>query len=66
MQTYTADTMTIDCNKDDFIIKGGLWDRYKLYDLYKWAETPFSWHKEYSNLQKARVTIFQHLLMKQL
>ncbi len=46
IQTYTADTMTIDCDKDEFIIKEGLWGGYKLYDLYKWAETPFEWHKQ--------------------
>jgi pseudaminic acid synthase len=45
IQTYTADTMTIDCDKEDFMIRSGLWDGYKLYDLYKWAETPFEWHK---------------------
>jgi N-acetylneuraminate synthase len=46
IQTYSADTMTIDCENDDFIVKGGLWDGYKLYDLYAEAQTPYDWHKE--------------------
>ncbi|WP_434637947.1 pseudaminic acid synthase [Sulfurimonas sp. NW7] len=47
LQTYTADTMTLDCKKDDFIVKGGtLWDGKSLYELYKWAYTPWEWHKE--------------------
>lgn len=46
LQTYTADTMTIDCRKDDFKIKGTIWEDKYLYDLYKDAYTPWEWHKE--------------------
>ena len=47
LQTYTADTLTLDCDNEDFIIKGGtLWDDRKLYDLYKEAYLPWEWHKE--------------------
>ncbi len=46
LQTYTADTITIDCEKDDFIIKGTIWEGRKLYDLYKEAYTPWNWHNE--------------------
>ncbi|SFO98180.1 pseudaminic acid synthase [Hydrogenimonas thermophila] len=47
LQTYTADTLTLDCNKKDFIIKGGtLWDGKTMYELYKKAYTPWEWHKE--------------------
>lgn len=44
LQTYTADTITIDCDKDDFIIKDTIWNGRKLYDLYKEAYTPWEWH----------------------
>ena len=47
LQTYTADTLTLNCDKEDFIISGGtLWDNQKLYDLYKKAYLPWEWHKE--------------------
>ena len=47
LQTYTADTITLDCDNEDFIIKGGtLWDGKTLHGLYKEAFTPWEWHEE--------------------
>jgi len=45
-QTYTADTITIDCDKDDFLIKGTIWEGKNLYNLYQEAYTPWEWHEE--------------------
>ena len=44
-QTYTADTITIDSNKDDFLIKGTIWEGKNLYKLYQEAFTPWEWHE---------------------
>lgn len=49
LQTYTADTLTIDCKNEYFHIKEGLWEGRYLYDLYKEACTPWEWHKELKN-----------------
>lgn len=46
LQTYTADTITIDSRKEDFMIKGTIWEGKNLYDLYKEAYTPWEWHAE--------------------
>lgn len=44
VQTYTADTLTLDCDNRYFMIEGGLWDGRKLYDLYSEASMPWEWH----------------------
>lgn len=47
LQTFRADTMTLNCQNEEFIISGGtLWDGKSLYNLYEWATTPWEWHKE--------------------
>ncbi len=59
LQTYTADTMTIDCEDEEFQIHGGLWDGYNLYRLYEWAQTPFQWHKSmFDHARKNEITCF--------
>ena len=46
IQTYTPDTMTIDCNNQYFNIADGTWKGYNLYQLYQMAYTPWEWQQE--------------------
>mgnify|MGYP006093371453 CR=1 FL=1 len=53
IQTYTSDTLTLDCKTDDFKVQGGtLWDGRYLHELYKDASLPWEWHKELFDLAK--------------
>jgi len=52
LQTYTADTMTIDSRKSDFVIEGTIWEGKNLYELYKEAYTPWEWHEELMQVAK--------------
>ena len=46
IQTYTPDTMTIDCDKEPFKVKNGTWENENLYNLYEKAYTPWEWQAE--------------------
>ncbi len=59
MQTYTADTLTLDCDLPDFQINDGLWSGRTLYELYDWAHTPWDWHKPlFDYARQLGITIF--------
>lgn len=52
LQTYTADTITLDSKKDDFIIKESIWKGQYLHTLYKKAFTPWEWHEKLFSVAK--------------
>ncbi len=59
LQTYTADTLTINCDKPPFVIEGGLWDKRNLYELYKEAYTPWEWHADiFAEAKRLGITCF--------
>ena len=59
LQTYTADTITLDCDSEEFQIHGGLWDGKNLYQLYKEAQMPWEWHSIlFEHARKLGITIF--------
>ena len=57
LQTFSPETMTLNSNKKDFKIKEGLWKGYNLWNLYKKAQTPYSWHKELFDYAKKKKII---------
>ncbi len=59
LQTYTADTITLNSDAEEFQIKGGLWDGRALYDLYQEAHMPWDWHKPlFEYARTLDITIF--------
>lgn len=59
LQTYTADTITLNSDAEEFQIHGGLWDGKTLYQLYQEAHMPWEWHKPlFEHAYKLDITIF--------
>lgn len=59
IQTYTADTLTLDCRKPDFVLGKGLWEGETFYSLYQKAYTPWEWHEEIFRVaQEEGITCF--------
>jgi len=59
LQTYTHETITMDCDSEEFQIQGGLWDGQSLYQLYQKAHMPWEWHKPlFTKAKELGITIF--------
>lgn len=59
LQTYSADTLTLDCKRDEFYITKGAWKGQYMYDLYKSAMMPWEWHADLkAEAEKLGITIF--------
>lgn len=59
LQTYTADTITLNSTEEEFMIRGGLWDGKNLYQLYQEAHMPWEWHKPlFDRARDLGITIF--------
>lgn len=59
LQTYRPDTITLNCDTEDFRIHGGLWDGRTLYELYEEAHMPWDWHAPlFAHARKHGITIF--------
>jgi pseudaminic acid synthase len=59
LQTYRADTITIDHHGDEFIVKGGIWNGRRLFELYEEAHTPWEWHEPiFEHARRIGITVF--------
>lgn len=59
IQTYTADTMTVDCDDDAYRLNSGLWAGKSLYQLYQEAHTPWGWHEAlFERAKQKGITLF--------
>lgn len=59
LQTYKPDTITLNCDNEEFRIHGGLWNGRTLYDLYEEAHMPWDWHKPlFDRARELGITIF--------